>query len=192
MRIIKASQDVETRMKLTKSEQLNIYSFFPVDQAECDCQDEIMVFKKRLATMKPADREQLIAQMGHFECTRTKIGLKRYEISCSVCGQVQGYCWATSPDLHDWCDFHYTQWTDGKQWFGCLTPNVSPITGQLGLECCCGNDTRDFRANVALPIREAVKKEDSNKEGREFNTKASKFTVRRVRDKMKPVFSLKD
>lgn len=38
----------------------------------------------------------------------------------------------------------------GGHWQGTLGVNISPVDEKLGLECCCGVDTRDFRANMTL------------------------------------------
>lgn len=167
-----------------------MYSFFPVDPHDCECKDHIEIFKRQLGEMTEAERSSKIEQMGSFECSRPKDGMQRYEITCNNCGQIQGYLWATDPSLKDWCDFHYVNWTDGNEWFGCLTPNISPISGELGIECTCGYDTRDFRANMTLNMVETVKMEDRNKEGREFDKPGSKFTARVITANIKPRFDL--
>lgn len=179
-RIIATSQDVNTRMKLFKQKQLVVYSFFPIDKGDCVCRNMIYEWKKKMAAMPENKRQEEMERLGNLVCSRDKTFMKRYEIYCAECGDVQGYCWATDETLTDWCDFHYAQWTDGKQWHGCFTPNISPITEQLTLECVCGNDTRDFRANMTLSSKLAQSIEESNKIGREFNSQASKFKVREV------------
>lgn len=189
-RHIFASRETYDRMKLLKVKKLEVYSFFPVDPFDCDCKDEIEIFKKQLGEMTESQRKAKIESMGHFTCPKSKAGMERYEIRCNNCNQVQGYLWATDSSLKVWSDFHYVNWTDGNEWFGCLTPNISPITGELGIECACGYDTRDFRANMTLSPMEAVKMEDKNKEGRGFKGPDKKFTATKVRANIKPKFEL--
>ncbi len=184
-RHIFASRDVYEKMKRAKQDHIEVYSFFPVDRASCSCQTMIEEWKDKLQVMNEESRNKIISATKFLECPKSKVGMKRYEIACARCGQVQGYCWASNAKLEDWFDFHYVQWTDGNEWFGNLTPNISPISEFLGLECTCGQDTRDFRANQTLSLRRSVQIEESNKEGREFNKKGSKFTVTEVKGKMK-------
>lgn len=107
--------------------------------------------------------------------------MKRHEVTCRACGEVMGYCWATDDTLKDWDAFYYTQQKKGGRWYGCMTPHVSRITGQLCLECCCGEDTRDFRANTKLPTKIIDDIEKRNCVGREFNGPDSKFLTRVVK-----------
>ena len=180
IRHIFASREVSVVVTNSPSKTIEIYSFFPCDKASCDCQKVIVDFKKKLSTLPANEKQALMAQTERIICSRSKKGMKRYRIVCKTCGEILGYCWATDNTLKDWCDFHYTQWTDGKEWHGCLTPHVSPITEQLCLECCCGADTRDFRANMTLPISTAMEIEEENQVGRDFGTADSKFAVRTV------------
>jgi len=110
-----------------------------------------------------------------------KAGMKRYEVICKACKKIMGYCWATDNTLRDWCAFYYVQRNDGKRWHGCMTPHVSPVTEQLCLECCCGQDTRDFRANTTLSAKVAIRVEKRNRAGREFGRPDSKFLTRLVK-----------
>lgn len=180
-RKIYASGEMIELAKKAKNKKVQVYSFFPVDPSFCECQKEIIKLKKKLAEMPPKKREAYMREIKHFTCPRSKIGLNRYRIVCKACGKVQGYCWASDASLKDWCDFHYVSWTDGKEWYGCLTPHVSPITQQLCLECTCGQDTRDFRANMTLNPKVAFDIEQKNKVGREYGKSNSKFSVRKVR-----------
>ena len=186
MRKVWISKEMSELVKKTPGKKIAIYGFFPCDQANCACQPLILKWKKDLLSMSNAHREQLMAKTKFLKCPRSKKGLNRYKISCRVCGEVQGYCWASDKTLKDWCDFHYVQWTKGEQWHGCLTPHISPITQELCLECCCGNDSRDFKANMTLPTKVADSLEASNKVGREFGKKNSKFIVRKVKATMIP------
>lgn len=179
-RTIFASRDISTKMKLMKQSKITVYSFFPIDRPDCVCQPLIEEFKLKLAAMPTHKREAIIQDQKAFECPASHVGKKRYEIFCKNCGRIEGYLWASDKTLEDWVDFHYAQWTNGIVWHGCLTPNVSPIDGRLGLECTCGNDTRDFRANMTLPGKTAFEMEQKNKIGRRFNELNSRFGVRDV------------
>ncbi len=187
-RHIIASRDTYEKMKIRKLKRLDVFSFFPVDPASCPCQVMIEQWKDKLAAMSETERNKVVEQTQHLTCPRDKSGMNRYEIKCAKCGAVQGYCWATDATLKDFCDFHYVQWTDGNEWFGNLTPNISPIDGSLGLECTCSNDTRDFRANQTMSLLQSIKIEESNREGREFSKPGAKFTVHKITAKMKPKF----
>ena len=185
MRKIYTSRDMATQMSLHKQKRIDVYSFFPVDRADCECQEVIKEWRDKLALMPKEEISQEIAKQEYITCPRDKAGLNRYEITCGSCGEVQGYCWASDETLTDWCDFHYVQWTNGKEWKGCLTPQISPIDESLCLECACGLDSRDFRANMTLPSIVASEKESSNKVGREFGKINSKFKVEKVRSNTK-------
>jgi hypothetical protein len=186
MRKIFASKEMTKMAKLSSNKRVEVYSFFPVDRANCECQEMIKQWKNELALLPESKRNAKIKETGFLVCPHDKAGMKRYEVSCKNCGEVMGYCWASDSSLTDWCDFHYVEWTNGKQWYGCLTPHVSPITEQLCLECCCGEDTRDFRANVALSPKVAYEIELQNSEGREFGKRNSKFRIRQVEENMLP------
>ncbi len=170
-----------TKIKLDKRSSLTIYSFFPIDPGDCECMAMVKEWKDKLLLTPPDKREALVEKTGHLVCPRDKSSMRRYEITCKVCGQVEGYCWATNSTLADFCDFHYVNWTDGELWYGCLTPNISPITQELTLECTCGQDTRDFRANMTLSAKKAIEIERGNSIGRKFGDQKSKFKVMEVR-----------
>lgn len=179
-RVIYASRDLETKMKLLKQKKLVVYSFFPIDRGNCDCQQMIRDWKDKLSILPPKQRDAEKEKVSHLECPRDKTGMNRYELSCKGCGEVVGYCWATDETLNDFCDFHYVSTSDGRQWKGCYTPNISPIDETIGIECCCGVDSRDMRANMTLPGKIAYEMEEENKRGREFGKANSKFKVRKV------------
>lgn len=177
MRTIYASKETSFQVSQAPAKKVQVYSFFPIDRADCECAKLIHEWKMRFGTATTAEKQDLIANTPYITCPRDKTTLNRYKIVCANCKQIQGYCWASTPDLLDWCDFHYFQWTTGDYWRGCFTPHVSPVTEQLCLECCCGQDTRDFRANMKLPQIIAETKERQNAIGRAFNKKNSKFLV---------------
>lgn len=180
MRPIFASRELGDRMKVKEESRVNVYSFFPVDPGDCACASIIEEWKDKLRMMNDRDRKTVIQNTNHLECTRDKTGMKRYTITCNNCGEIQGYCWAKDATLTDFCDFHYYQWCDGELWHGCLTPNISPIDQSLTLECCCGQDSRDFRANKTLSPLRADSIERSNRIGRRYNQANSKFSVSEV------------
>lgn len=177
-RAIFASQDLNHKMKLMKKQRLSVYSFFPIDKGDCECAEMISDWKDKLVLMTAKDREAEIEKRKFLECPRDKTLLNRYEISCKNCGEIQGYCYASDSSLSDFCDFHYTNWTDGELWYGCLTPNISPVDQKLTLECTCGQDTRDFRANMTLSAKKAIEIERQNKIGRDYDDPKSKFKVK--------------
>lgn len=179
-RIIYASSDIALKMKHLKQKRIDILSFYPNDKGDCVCVKMISEWKDKLMLLPEAQRNSEIAKIKQLRCPRDKTGMQRYAITCRNCGEVQGYCWATDPSLTDFCDFHYVQWTDGEQWFGCFTPNISPITQQLTLECTCGQDTRDFRANQTLSGKVVERLEKESRKGREFNKADSKFAIAQV------------
>lgn len=185
MRTIMASNDTSVKMQLAKQERLEVYSYFPIDQPSCPCQIVIERLKDRWGQMPQLDVHSEVHQNRVFVCPHDKTGYNRYQVICNECSEVAGYCWAKDATLQDYFDFHYYQYTDGQVWHGCLTPNISPIDLKLGIECCCGNDTRDFRANLTLPRRQAMIKESQNSEGRAFGKPGSKFRAVEMKGKNK-------
>ncbi len=199
MRKIFASNEMTKLAKKADNNSVQVYSFFPIDRANCACQKMIIEHKKKLAGYNQEKRDTFIKEAKYLTCTRDKTGMRKRIITCKNCKDIQGYVWSTDNTLEDWCDFHYVQWTQTHRvkskskkpvyetlWHGCLTPNVSPITEQFTLECCCGQDTRDFRANMTMNAKSAYKIEEKNKIGREFGKPNSKFTTRVVRVNMLP------
>lgn len=180
-RKIYASREAGFQAEHSSSGIVKVYSFFPVDKANCECAELVAQWQKRLGEATAKEQQQLLAKQQSITCPRSKVGLNRYEILCRMCGQRQGYCWASDATLHDWCDFHYIQWTPGDYWRGCFTPHISPVSQQLCLECCCGNDTRDFRANATLAKHVAERLELQNSTGRRFGNRQSKFAVQIAR-----------
>lgn len=184
MRNIYSSQETNYVAKQSSNKKVSIYSIFPIDKADCECAPIIIAFRKKLASLTTKDQERLLKETGTIVCPRSKKGMNRYVILCGKCKEIQGYVWATDANLTDWCDFHYYNYSDGEVWKGCFTPHISPITEQLCLECCCGQDTRDFRANMTISPNAAARKEALNSVGRNFNQRNSKFLVRIFRGKV--------
>lgn len=176
-----ASREVTKVAKLSPTKKINIYSMFPIDRAYCECQKLILDWKKSLALLNESQRQELLNKTPFIECPHDKTNMKRFKIICASCGEGQAYCWATDSSLKDWFDLHYIQWTGDGYWHGCLTPHISPVTQQLCLECCCGQDTRDFKANMTLNYKIARQLELINSIGREFGKNDSKFIAKSIR-----------
>lgn len=176
-RAIFASRDIQEKMKLLKKRKISVYSFFPIDKGDCECAEMIREWKDKLVLMKPKDREAELEKREFITCPKDKTGMTKYRINCKNCGEVQGFCYASDASLSDFFDFHYTNWTDGERWFGCFTPNISPIDQKLGIECTCGQDTRDFRANMTLSAKRSFEMERKNAIGRNFDDQKSKYHV---------------
>lgn len=182
--MIFASRETELIAKASKAKNVQVYSFFPVDRADCPCQKMIGEWKRKMALENEEGRKRLLETTPFLTCPKDKTNMQRYEIVCTNCNDVQGYCYALNDNLDGWCDFHYVQWTKGDYWRGCLTPHISPVTQKLLFECCCGNDTRDFRPNMTLSKTQADKLEKSAMQGRELNQRNSKFVTRKVAKKV--------
>lgn len=184
-RVIFASRETAINAKASKAKMVKVYSFFPIDRANCDCKQLIQEWNKRLGIENDEGRRKLLEKTPFLECPRSKNKrMERYKIECQSCGDLQGYAYASNPSLDDWCDFHYVQWSKGDVWHGCFTPHISPITQKLLLECCCGNDTRDFRANMTINEKVARRIEDRNAKGREFDQPDSKFVASKITGKV--------
>lgn len=187
-----------------------IYSFFPCDKWECDCQGLIENLKVKFGSMTTNQIQTYKDRLGSvLRCTRNKNGMKLYKIHCNKCNALLAECFATDDTISDWCDLHYIcKSVLGKRkedfgrmvakkdksgkvigseykphlkevefgyWEGALAINISPIDGKLGIECACGQDTRDFRANATLPDEERAKLVKRSMQGRELGKQDSKF-----------------
>lgn len=182
--MIRASAETKQKVEET-GKPVRIIGFFPMDPANDTTARLLKEWKDKFVTMSEKSRNTIKDQLGWIESPLDKEGLKRYEIFCDKCGERQGFLFAKTDNLKDWCDFHYTQWSDGEQWYGCLTPSVSPIDGRITFECACGNDTRDFRANMTMDSVKADQLEHRNKVGRDFGKKDSKFKAKQVTGTLK-------
>lgn len=180
MRKLYASRETSLLAKGSKGNVVRVIGFFPVDRGDCNCISLIAEWKKRLSQANEKEQIALREKTPYIVCPRDKKGMTRYKVLCTKCKQMQGFCYATDETLTDWCDFHYVQWTKGDYWRGCFTPHISPVTEQLCFECCCGNDSRDFRANATLPQKVAERMERVNSVGRNFGLNDSKFIAKRV------------
>lgn len=129
---------------------------------------------REMAMMSAIQRREFIAE-GPIDFVQDKGNRKRYDITCTRCGEKTAYVWATNDQLDDWCDLHYLCWYNEESWRGAMAINVSLIDGKIGIECACGEDTRDFRTNRNMPpIQKSLMIEYSQKH-RDFGTKDSRF-----------------
>lgn len=181
-RKIFASAEIGLQAKASSNGMVQVYSFFPVDRANCPCQAVGLEWKRKLAKANESERSQLLSETPFLTCPRNKEGMQKYKVTCNNCGDILGDCWAVDATLQDWCDFHYIQWTKGDFWHGCFTPHISPVTEQLCFECCCGQDTRDFRANMTMNEKRAIRIEDKNSVGRNLGKDDSKFLATIVKN----------
>lgn len=151
-----------------------IYSFFPCDRYDCECQKVLKDIKNTFSTMTPKQVAEYKFRTEFIRCPRDKSGMNKYRIFCAQCDEVVGECYATDETLSDFCDFHYIVSHDGEHWCGALTPQLSPIDQKIGIECCCGNDTRDFRNNDNLSDRMRKKLVTDKLKFRKFGFKGDK------------------
>lgn len=175
-RVIFASPETQVFLADKKAKQHKIFSFFPVDHWDCECKTLIEDWKIKLGAMNDEQRRDLITRVDHIECPKDKTGKQKYQVTCTNCKAILAECYASDGTLSDWFDLHYIQETNGKKWTGCLTVNVSPLDGKIGFECCCGQDTRDFRSRRSnLHGKELDEKITETSSGREFGLDKSKF-----------------
>lgn len=179
MRKIAASNEVKKSLKRNKQDKVEITAFFFIDPPNEKSNNALTKLRSDIYQMSDKKKIQYINEnpLITSPLVEGNPNLKRYAIRCNECGEVQGVVMAEDSALTNWCDFHYYQWSDGNEWRGCFAPHVSPITGELCLECCCGQDTRDFTLNKSLPKMFAEQKERENKVGRQFGRNNSKFRL---------------
>lgn len=144
----------------------------PADPASCSCQKLIRAMYKDVADGKKPKK---------VKCDRSTKDLIEYNIVCKNCNYVVAHCFASDETLKDYCDLKYQCHSDGLNWFGCMALQISPIDDKIGIECACGQDTRDFRANNTLPDEQLNVLIETNFIGREFGTNTSKFVAVEVK-----------
>lgn len=169
--VSKETKEYCDKEDISSSKKKGYKGLTPADPYECSCQKLIQKMYKAVGEGKKSY---------YVECDRKKIGMSKYNIVCSNCANVVAEVYATDLTLKDYCDLHYICQTDGKNWYGALALNLSPIDGKIGIECACGQDTRDFRANNTLPYDKLSKKIVENLKGRDFGLKDSKFKLMKV------------
>lgn len=169
----------ELKKQIPTIKHKKVYGFFPIDKSDCECASVIQDIKNKLSLLNEQKQRDLKYEMEVLRCPRDKSGMSKFKISCNNCGADLAECWATDETLVDYCDLHYISYHDGEYWQGALGVNISPIDLKIGFECCCGEDTRDFRLKTNVP--DDVKKEkEKNLQGREFGKKDSKFKSEKV------------
>lgn len=164
------SNEAKENLKKSGLKKIEILSQYPVDRHDCECQKIINDFK--VLQGKGTGVPDII------HCPHGKSGYKEYAIFCAKCKSKVGEVWATSLMMEDWFDLHYYSWHDNKLWHGAVGLNLSPIDQNVGFECACGNDSRDFRANQTLKGESLVKKITETSQGREWGRKNSKFILK--------------
>jgi hypothetical protein len=186
IRKVYASEEIKSKASRATSGKFQVYSFFPVDKGNCQCKKMIGGWKDKLALLSDKGRQEAVLRQEVLICPKDVTGMNRYRIDCNNCNEMMGYCWSKDATLTDWCDLHYTSWVEDGRWHGCFGHHISPITEQLCWECVCGQDTRDFRANMTLKPKDAFEMEERNKIGREYGKADSKFKVSKVDDNVIP------
>jgi hypothetical protein len=149
-----------------------IISPIPIDRPNCKCKPKIKA--AAMQARKTGKKPKWVS------CPRDKSNMQAYKIVCKRCGEVVGLVYATDKYMSDWCDLHYVTRTDGKFWYGTRAINISPVDDKVGIECSCGNDTRDFRANTTMNPADALKIAESNMKGRDFGKKNSRFFLKEI------------
>jgi hypothetical protein len=166
------SNEAKENLKKSKLKKIEILSQFPIDKHDCVCQK--LIGKIKFEVSRGMGAPSII------HCPHSTNGYKKYSIICANCKNKVGEVWATSLKMEDWFDLHYYTWHDDKRWYGGVGVNLSPIDGNVGFECACGNDTRDFRANQSLKGQPLVEKINSTMAGREWGKQYSKFKLKEI------------
>ena len=166
----KELKEYAKKMGINKNNLEEFVGQTPADKSDCSCQKLI---RKMLDEVGKGSKPYYI------QCDRKSVGYKHYEIICNNCGHTLARCWAKDETLKDYFDLHYVCSTDGENWYGAMSLNLSPIDAKIGLECSCGQDTRDFRANTTLPSKKLKDKISANAIGKDFAKADSKFKVER-------------
>lgn len=175
----------ELLIELKKVKKKTIVSFLPNDKRGCDCFGLVRDWMGKMNDIKFQGVKEAI---GIIDCPSI-LGKKKFEIRCSQCGDLVGYIHASDQSLRDWCNLHYVSEArlvkkKGKvygEWHGCMSLQISPRDEQLGFECACGNDTRDFRISNNLRGKELDAKIKVNMIGRKFNENNSKFILKEIK-----------
>ena len=174
----KVSASREAKDRIDSKGTIKISSDIPVDPYNCEC-------KRAIVNRKKDEIKKRI------ECPRrNESKLKKYSIECKNCGAKVGDIHASDKKLTDWANFHYycesrkVKGDDGKkipdsyQWFGAMAVQVSQFDGKLGIECTCGQDTRDFRGNTTMHKTQLEEIISENMKGRDFGKLNSKFVLK--------------
>lgn len=172
MNVSNETKTVFEKRKDKTLKRITIVSDIPYDRPNCICESLIYRYK----AMKAQN-----PRLAGVSCPRDKTGMKHYNIVCSNCGEIVAQVWSADKELSDFCDLHYVVSHDDKNWFGAATLNISQIDGKLGIECSCGQDTRDFRANNVLSHAKIEEVEKIASKGRAFGKLDSKFKLKEIK-----------
>lgn len=152
IRVRRIPPSKEALRALGRKKRIDIIGHIAINPPEIE--KEIRMQKatilREMAMMNQAERKDFINK-GPIDFAGDKRRKKRYYIYCTRCQEKIAYVWAKNEKLEEWCDLHYLCSHDRETWYGALAINVSPIDGKIGIECACGEDTRDYRANRSMP-----------------------------------------
>lgn len=180
-RVRKMQPSKEAIKSLGLRTRREIISHMPVNPPEIESQIRMLKANILREMARMTHRQRMDFAEIPIDFVKDKGDRQKYDIWCSRCGDKVATVWADNEKLDNWCDLHYICWYDKDSWRGALTVNVSPIDKKIGFECACGEDTRDFRANRALPpVQKQLMIEYSLKH-REFGKSTSKFAAIAVR-----------
>lgn len=114
-KVFKTRTSNEELAFLKKSRLLkhDIYSFFPVDKWDCECQGLINDIKNQMTHLRPEDIEDFKKSLGVVRCPKAiRPTYKKYKVKCQNCGEIVAEVFATGPDLKDYCDLHYVGYSE--------------------------------------------------------------------------------
>lgn len=77
MRKIYTSRETAFVASTSPNKKVKVFSFFPVDRADCSCQKMIKEWKIKLGQSNEKDRKSMIENAKFLTCPRSKTGLKR-------------------------------------------------------------------------------------------------------------------
>lgn len=168
MRYPSISHEEQVKLAELKTNRINYKSFFPVDPKSCTCHGEINDIQQQMARMNTKKKFYFKKNLGVYTCKRKNKNYDLFGIYCKTCKFL--VITLNTKDIsigNDWYDLHYYTYSINKKnknyWRGALTVNINKATGNLGIECACGVDTRK-----------------PNSKGRDFGLEDSKFNVKKL------------
>ena len=174
MKFPSLSKMAREQFKDSSENRSRIRSILPMDRSDCDCFGLVDAYWQEAGKGHKAE--------GEITCPRSKNkGYTKYIITCANCGNPVAEVYAKDKTLSDYCNLHTISETDGEHWFGCFALNLSPIDGSIGIECSCGQDTRDFRANNTLPQSKLNYMIEKTSQGRNFGVIGAKYKVTKAK-----------
>lgn len=185
--VVEGDRQVEVRIMPPSKEAIkslgmrsNRYILSPISINPLYIEKKIAIDKAKImrsiAIMNSLQRQEYLKKNTPIDFWPHK-GYFKYKITCGKCGDEIAIVWSKDSTIKDWCDLHYLTKFDSRSWYGCVAVNVSPIDDQLGFNCACGEDTRDYRANKSLPPIMKGLMMDYVKERRGFGHSKAAFLV---------------